>query len=46
LNILRARDDVEIPLAGEYAIDPAHTSVEFIGRPTTSAGWRARSPGH
>jgi polyisoprenoid-binding protein YceI len=32
LSILRAHDDVEIPVAGEYVIDPAHTSVEFIGR--------------
>jgi polyisoprenoid-binding protein YceI len=32
LSILRAHDGVEIPVAGEYAIDPAHTSVEFIGR--------------
>jgi len=32
LSILRTRDDREIPTAGEYAIDPAHTSVEFIGR--------------
>jgi polyisoprenoid-binding protein YceI len=32
LNILRAHHDLEIPVAGEYVIDPAHTSVEFIGR--------------
>jgi polyisoprenoid-binding protein YceI len=29
---LRTHDDREIPVAGEYAIDPAHTSVEFVGR--------------
>jgi polyisoprenoid-binding protein YceI len=32
LSILRTHDDREIPVAGEYAIDPAHTSVEFVGR--------------
>jgi polyisoprenoid-binding protein YceI len=32
LSILRTHDDREIPAAGEYAIDPAHTSVEFVGR--------------
>ena len=32
LSVLRTHDDREIPVAGEYAIDPMHTSVEFIGR--------------
>ena len=32
LSVLRTHDDREIPAAGAYAIDPAHTSVEFIGR--------------
>jgi len=32
LSILRTHDDREIPAAGEYTVDPAHTSVEFIGR--------------
>src|SRR3954470_12471627 len=32
LSILRTHDDREIPTAGEYTIDPAHTSVEFVGR--------------
>ena len=32
LSILRTHADREIPVAGEYVIDPAHTSVEFVGR--------------
>ena len=30
--MLRTRDDREIPAAGLYDIDSAHTSVEFVGR--------------
>jgi polyisoprenoid-binding protein YceI len=32
VTILRTRDDRAIPVAGEYQIDGAHTSVEFVGR--------------
>ena len=32
LSILRTHDDREIPVAGVYAIDPMHSTVEFIGR--------------
>jgi polyisoprenoid-binding protein YceI len=32
VSVVRTRDDREIPVAGQYAIDPTHTSVEFVGR--------------
>ena len=32
VSVLRTRDDREIPVAGVYDIDGAHTSVEFVGR--------------
>ena len=32
VSILRTHDDRLIPVAGAYAIDGAHTSVEFVGR--------------
>ena len=32
VSVLRTRDDREIPVAGVYQIDGAHTSVEFVGR--------------
>jgi polyisoprenoid-binding protein YceI len=32
LSILRTHRDREIPVAGVYLIDPAHTSVEFVAR--------------
>ena len=32
VSVLRTRDDREIPAAGVYDIDAAHTSVEFVGR--------------
>jgi polyisoprenoid-binding protein YceI len=32
VSILRTHDDREIPVAGAYAIDAAHSTVEFIGR--------------
>jgi polyisoprenoid-binding protein YceI len=44
LSILRTHDDREIPVAGEYAIDPAHTSVEFIGRHLMITKVRGRFP--
>jgi polyisoprenoid-binding protein YceI len=44
LRILRTRDDREIPVAGEYTIDPAHTSVEFVGRHLMITRVRGRFP--
>jgi polyisoprenoid-binding protein YceI len=44
LSILRTHDGREIPAAGEYAIDPAHTSVEFIGRHLMITKVRGRFP--
>ena len=44
LSILRTRDDREIPAPGEYAIDPTHTSVEFIGRHLMITKVRGRFP--
>jgi polyisoprenoid-binding protein YceI len=44
LSILRTRDDREIPVAGTYAIDPTHTSVEFIGRHLMITKVRGRFP--
>ena len=32
VSVLRTRDDREIPVAGVYEIDGAHTSVELVGR--------------
>jgi polyisoprenoid-binding protein YceI len=32
VSVLRTRDDRVIPVAGVYDLDPAHTSVEFVGR--------------
>jgi polyisoprenoid-binding protein YceI len=32
VSVLRNRDDRLIPVAGVYAIEAAHTSVEFVGR--------------
>jgi polyisoprenoid-binding protein YceI len=32
VSVLRTRDDREIPVAGVYEIDGAHTAVEFVGR--------------
>ena len=45
LSVLRTHDHHEIPVAGEYAIDPAHTSVEFIGRHLMITKVRGRFPG-
>jgi polyisoprenoid-binding protein YceI len=44
LSILRTHDDREIPVAGEYTIDPAHTTVEFIGRHLMITKVRGRVP--
>ena len=44
LSILRTHDDRHIPVAGEYAIDPAHTTVEFIGRHLMITKVRGRFP--
>ncbi|HEY3673815.1 MAG TPA: YceI family protein [Acidimicrobiia bacterium] len=43
-TLLRTRDDREIPVAGAYTIDPAHTSVEFIGRHLMITKVRGRIP--
>jgi polyisoprenoid-binding protein YceI len=32
LSLIRTHNDREVPVAGVYLIDPAHTSVEFIAR--------------
>src|SRR5437660_11493836 len=32
VNVIRTYDDRQIPAAGVYNIDPAHTAVEFVGR--------------
>ena len=44
LSILRTHDDRDIPVAGEYVIDPAHTTVEFIGRHLMITKVRGRFP--
>jgi polyisoprenoid-binding protein YceI len=44
LSIVRTHDDREIPAAGEYTIDPAHTSVEFVGRHLMITKVRGRFP--
>jgi polyisoprenoid-binding protein YceI len=43
-TLIRTRDEREIPVAGQYAIDPAHTSVEFIGRHLMITKVRGRFP--
>jgi polyisoprenoid-binding protein YceI len=32
VSVLRTHDDREVPVAGVYELDGAHTSVEFVGR--------------
>ena len=32
VSVLRTHEDREVPVAGVYQIDGAHTSVEFVGR--------------
>ena len=44
LTVLRTRDDHEIPVPGTYVIDPAHTSVEFVGRHLMITKVRGRFP--
>jgi polyisoprenoid-binding protein YceI len=44
LSVLRTRDDRAIPVAGVYEIDPAHTSVEFVGRHLMITKVRGRFP--
>jgi polyisoprenoid-binding protein YceI len=44
LSVLRTYDRREIPAAGNYAIDPSHTSVEFIGRHLMITKVRGRFP--
>jgi polyisoprenoid-binding protein YceI len=44
VSVLRTRDNREIPVAGEYTIDPTHTSVEFIGRHLMITKVRGRLP--
>jgi polyisoprenoid-binding protein YceI len=44
LSVLRTHDDREIPVAGEYTIDPAHTAVEFVGRHLMITKVRGRVP--
>jgi polyisoprenoid-binding protein YceI len=44
LSILRTHDNREIPVPGQYAIDPAHTSVEFVGRHLMITKVRGRFP--
>jgi polyisoprenoid-binding protein YceI len=44
LSIIRTHDDREVPVRGEYAIDPAHTSVEFVGRHLMITKVRGRFP--
>jgi len=44
LSILRTHEDREIPVAGEYTIDPAHSSVEFVGRHLMITKVRGRFP--
>ncbi len=42
IGVLRTVDDRRVPLAGEYVIDPKHTSVEFIGRHLMISNVRGR----
>jgi polyisoprenoid-binding protein YceI len=44
LSILRTYGKREIPVAGEYVIDPMHTSVEFVGRHLMITKVRGRFP--
>jgi polyisoprenoid-binding protein YceI len=44
LSIVRTHEDRDIPAAGAYAIDPAHTSVEFVGRHLMITKVRGRFP--
>ena len=44
LSIIRTHDDRDVPVAGVYTIDPAHTSVEFVGRHLMITKVRGRFP--
>lgn len=44
LAIVRTHDERDIPIAGIYAIDPAHTSVEFVARHLMITKVRGRFP--
>ena len=44
LNIVRTRDDRDVPVAGVYTVDAAHTSVEFVGRHLMITKVRGRFP--
>jgi polyisoprenoid-binding protein YceI len=44
VSVIRTYEDREIPAAGEYAIDPAHSSVEFVGRHLMITKVRGRFP--
>jgi polyisoprenoid-binding protein YceI len=44
LSVLRTYEDREIPVAGEYTIDPTHSSVEFVGRHLMITKVRGRFP--
>jgi polyisoprenoid-binding protein YceI len=43
-SIVRTHNDREIPVPGAYTIDPAHTSVEFVGRHLMITKVRGRFP--
>jgi len=42
ITVLRSGDDREVPLAGQYVIDQAHTSVEFVVRHMMISNVRGR----
>jgi polyisoprenoid-binding protein YceI len=44
LSIVRTHDDRDIPVAGVYTVDAAHTSVEFVGRHLMITKVRGRFP--
>jgi polyisoprenoid-binding protein YceI len=44
LSVLRTYEDREIPVPGEYNVDPAHSTVEFIGRHLMITKVRGRFP--
>ena len=44
MSVVRSYDRREIPVAGVYAIDPSHTSVEFVGRHLMITKVRGRFP--
>jgi polyisoprenoid-binding protein YceI len=43
-SIIRTHNHRDIPAAGTYTIDPAHTSVEFVGRHLMITKVRGRFP--